>query len=88
MTKVKLVAKRDFNILDFFDNEFPVMMGDELDAKRVGFFKSKKIIDDVEYSYYDKEFYSIPFGKNNSAMYDGEFVKDYFEILENEGVDD
>ena len=71
MKTVKLYARDDFSLVDFFGEEYSIAAGDEITAKIVGRIPNV-----------DRDMYSIPFNGRSSGLYDYEFVEKFFEIVE------
>lgn len=71
MKTVKLYARDDFSLVDFFGEEYSIAAGDEITAKIVGRIPNV-----------DRDMYSIPFNGRSSGLYDYEVVEKFFEIGE------
>lgn len=67
MHDVRLIAKRNFEIVDFFGESHPVMPGESMNGKYVGVNKGQRI-------------YSLKLYGNKESLYDEDFMKEYFEI--------
>lgn len=66
MHDIKLIAKRNFEIVDFFGESHPVVQGETKKGKYLG----KKG---------DEKIYSIVLYGNTTALYGGDYVNEYFE---------
>ena len=67
MHDVRLIAKRNFEIVDFFGESHPVMPGESMNGKYLGMSRGKRT-------------YSIKLCGSNESLYTEDFMKEYFEI--------